>query len=366
MIKSCYVHIPFCKSICSYCDFCKNFYNHDIIMKYLGALEKEICDSYKNEELDTLYIGGGTPSCLNKEELEKLFDTLKIFKLSDSYEFTFECNYEDITKELLSFLKLNRVNRISIGIETFNLKYKDILNRKIDEESMIEVINLTKKYFDNINIDLMYALPNETLDDVKNDLDKYLKLDVNHISTYSLIIEKHTKLGMLNKEEVSDDLQSDMYYYILNILKDNGYQHYELSNFSKKGYESKHNLTYWNNEPYYGFGAGASGFINSKRYDNTKSIINYINGVRMVYEETLDKEQMIKDEVMLNLRKIDGINKKVFKDKYNLSVSDTFDYKLLVNNGYLTETPDNILIPKDKLFISNEIIIMLLDAYILN
>lgn len=364
MIKSCYIHIPFCKTICSYCDFCKNFYNHNIIMKYLDALEKEICDNYKNEELDTLYIGGGTPSCLNKEELEKLFDTLKMFKLSDTYEFTFECNYENITEELLSFLKLNRVNRISIGIETFNKKYKDILNRKIDEESMINAINLTKKYFNNINIDLMYALPNETLEDVKTDLDKFLKLDVNHISTYSLIIEEHTKLGMLNKEEVNDDLQSDMYYYILNKLKHNGYQHYELSNFSKKGYESKHNLTYWNNEPYYGFGAGASGFINNKRYDNTKSIINYINGVRKVYEETLDKEQMIKDEVMLNLRKINGISKKVFKDKYNLKFNEAFNYQSLIKGKLLKETPDNIFIPEDKLFISNEIIIMLLDALV--
>lgn len=366
MIKSGYVHIPFCKRICSYCDFCKNFYDEKIVSNYLNALEKEINSNYKEETLDTLYIGGGTPSSLSFENLNKLFKTLKKIKLSKIYEFTFECNYDDITEALLILLKENGVNRLSIGVQTFNEKYENVLNRKINKKEMLESINLSKKYFDNINIDLMYALPNESIEDLEDDLNVFVELGIAHISTYALIVEDHTKLGIDNKEEISDDIQNDMYYKIVKKLKDTGYTHYELSNFSKKGYVSKHNLTYWKNEEYYGFGAGASGFIDKVRYDNTKSVVNYINGKTRIYEEKISNDQMIMDEVMLKLRMIDGINKENFMVKYKISFDKAFNYKELVSKGYLTQNEKNIYIPEDKLFISNEIIIMLLETYNLN
>lgn len=364
MIKSCYIHIPFCKNICSYCDFCKNFYSEKIVSDYLNTLEREIDNNYKGEILNTLYIGGGTPSSLSLNNLKKLFEILEKIKLSKTHEFTFECNYDDITEELLILLKQNRVNRISIGVQTFNEKYEKMLNRKINKVEMINSINLSKKYFDNINIDLMYALFEESIEDLEDDLNTFIDLDVKHISTYALIVEEHTKLGLSNIKEVDEDTQNDMYYKIASKLKDNGYTHYELSNFSKIGYESKHNLTYWKNEEYYGFGAGASGFVSDVRYDNTKSIINYINGKTRVYEEELSIEQKIKDEVMLNLRMINGINKDSFKNKYNISFDEVFNYKNLVLNGYLIENNKNIYIPEDKLFVSNEIIIMLLENII--
>lgn len=365
-VKSCYIHIPFCKSICSYCDFCKNYYNENIVNDYLEVLSNEIKDNYKKEKLNTLYVGGGTPSCLSDNNLNKLFDVLSILKLSKNYEFTFECNYEDITEEFLRFLIKNKVNRLSIGIQTFNKKYSKVLNRKINEEEMFKKINLAKRYFNNINIDLMYAILNQSINELKQDLEELVKLEVSHISTYALIVEEHTKLSIKNIKEVPDDIQSKMYYMICDLLIKNGYEHYELSNFAKKGSYSKHNLTYWNNENYYGFGAGASGFIGNKRYNNTKSILNYINGKTVSYEEMLDKETLIKDEVMLNLRKINGINKKEFKRKYNLSFEDVFEYKKLIMEGILSEDEKNIFIPYDKLFVSNGIILMLLDTYILN
>ncbi len=364
MIKSCYIHIPFCKNICSYCDFCKNFYDEKIVSDYLNALACEIGNNYKGEELNTLYIGGGTPSSLSLNNLKKLFEILEKIKLSKTYEFTFECNYDDITEELLILLKQNRVNRLSIGVQTFNKKYEKILNRKINKVEMINSINLSKKYFDNINIDLMYALFEESIEDLEDDLNTFIDLDVKHISTYALIVEEHTKLGLSNIKEVDEDTQNDMYYKIVGKLKDNGYNHYELSNFSKNGYESKHNLTYWKNEEYYGFGAGASGFVNGIRYDNTKSIVNYINGKTRVYEEELSIEQKIKDEVMLNLRMINGIDKECFKNKYNISFDEVFDYKILILNGYLMEDNKHLYIPEEKLFVSNEIIIMLLENII--
>lgn len=365
-VKSAYIHIPFCKNICTYCDFCKNFYNENIVNNYLGSLEKEIETSYKEEILDTLYIGGGTPSSLSSSNLNKLFNIIKKFKLSKTYEFTFECNYDDITEELLILLKQNRINRLSIGIQTFNDKYQDILNRKINKKEMIDTINLSKKYFDNINIDLMYALPKESIKDLENDSNIFIDLDIKHISTYALIIEEHTKLGLSDIKEIDEDTQNDMYYRIIDKLKDNGYNHYELSNFSKEGFSSKHNLTYWNNEQYYGFGAGASGFIKGVRYDNTKSIMNYINGKRLVYEEVIEKQQMIKDEIMLGFRKTNGINKKDFKDKYKMELKDVFNINEMIKDGLLKETPLNVFISPEYLFVSNEIILKVISNCNLN
>lgn len=366
MIKSCYVHIPFCKNICSYCDFCKNYYDDTIITKYLNNLKSEININYKGEILNTLYIGGGTPSSLSKNNLKILFDILKLLKLNSSYEFTFECNYEDINEELLVILKNNRVNRISIGIQTFNEKFSKILNRSINKKAMIEKINLTKRYFSNINIDLMYAIPGESVNDLVNDLKIIKKLNVPHISTYALILEEHTKLGLSNIKELDEDIQNKMYYKIVSKLKDNGYNHYELSNFSKDGFSSKHNLTYWNNEQYYGFGAGASGFIDNVRYDNTKSIFRYNNGITKIMKEKLTKEELIKDEVMLGLRKIKGINILKFEEKYKLSINNIFDISSLIKDKVLILKNNNLFIPEKYLFVSNEIILKLLDTYNLN
>lgn len=363
MIKSCYIHIPFCKNMCSYCDFCKNYYNDEMVSKYIDALDNEIKTNYKGEVLDTLYLGGGTPSSLSYDNLNKLFNVLKTFKLSNNYEFTFECNFEDITDELLKLLKENKVNRISIGIQTFNNKFEDILSRTIDKDKMFENISKAKKYFDNINVDLMYAMPTESINDLKKDLINIIKLDVTHVSTYALIIEDHTKLSIKNIKEIRDDLQSNMYYMIVNELTKFGYNHYELSNFSKPGYESRHNLTYWKKERYYGFGAGASGFINNTRYDNTKSIINYIKGKTKVYEEKLNKLMLMKDEAMLNLRMTKGINKNNFYNKYKIRLEDAFNYKYLVEEELLEDDGLNVFVKKDKLFISNEVIIRMLDTF---
>ncbi len=363
MIKSCYVHIPFCKKICSYCDFCKNYYNEKTASNYLDALSREIKKNYKNDLLNTLYIGGGTPSSLSFENLKKLFKILKIFRLNKDYEFTFEVNYEDITEDLLLFLKENKVNRLSIGIQTFNKKYKNILNRSINNKDMINSIKLAKKHFDNVNVDLMYALTGESIEDLKKDLNKIIKLQVNHVSTYALIIEEHTNLSIKKVKEVSDDVQNNMYYTIKKKLEKKGYNQYELSNYSKKGYESRHNITYWKNNWYYGFGAGASGFISNKRYDNTKSVNNYIKGKTVSYEELLDKLKLMKDEVMLNLRLTSGINKAEFYNKYKVKLEDAFLYKPLVAKGFLCENDENLYIPNDKLFVSNMIIIDMLDTY---
>ena len=356
--KSVYIHIPFCDSICSYCDFCKFIKNEEWVNKYLVALEKEIKSKYKNELLNTIYIGGGTPSCLNISELNNLFNIIKIFNKDETIEFTFECNIENITKEKLELLYNNGVNRLSIGVQTFNNKYLNFLNRNHTKEDVINKINLAKKIgFKNINIDLIYALPNQTLKELENDIDEFLKLDITHISTYSLIIEPNTKLYINNINNIDEEIDLKMYELICNKLKQNGYIHYEISNFSKVGFESKHNLTYWNNNEYYGFGMGASGYIDNIRYDNTRSFNNYINGIYIKESHKLDINETIENEFILGLRKINGINKEEFKNKYNKNIKEIEIVKKLLKEGKLLEDEKNIYINKDYIYVSNDILI---------
>ena len=358
MVKSVYIHIPFCDSICSYCDFCKFIKNDIWIEDYLNTLEKETNNKYKGEVIETLYIGGGTPSCLNIKQLNKLFEIIKVLKKSDKLEFTFECNIENITKEKLELLYKNGVNRISIGIQTFNNKYLKFLNRNHNEDMIKEKINIAKKIgFNNINIDLIYALKEETVEDLKIDLEKFLELDITHISTYSLIIEPHTKLFIDNEENIDDELDYEMYSTIKKVLESNGYKHYEVSNFAKEGYESKHNLTYWNNNEYYGFGMGASGYIDGIRYDNTRSINKYLNGEYILEEHKLDSREVIENEFILGFRKIDGINKEDFNKKFNMDIKNIDIIDKLLKEEKLLENKKNIYINPKYIYISNDILI---------
>ena len=356
MVKSAYIHIPFCNNICSYCDFCKLLYNKNFVKKYLDALEKEITNNYKNEILDTIYVGGGTPSSLSVSELNKLFSIIKIFKLSKEYEFTFEVNIEDITEEKLEMLKENKVNRLSIGIESFNDKYLKYLGRNYTSDIINEKVELAKKYFDNINVDLMYALKNESLDDLEEDIDKILKLDIKHISCYSLIIEKNTKLYIDNTKYISDDLDSDMYDLIDKKLE-NKYHRYEVSNYSITSYESRHNLTYWKNNEYYGFGLGAAGYIDNIRYTNTRNLSKYISGSYERQEEVLTKEDKIKYEFILGLRLTSGINKDNFNKKYGININEIEIIKELINKGLLIDDKINIYVPKKYFYVLNDILV---------
>ena len=356
MTTSMYIHIPFCSHICSYCDFCKRFYNEEECSNYLDSLSCEIKDNYKGETLKTLYIGGGTPSSLSIDNLEKLFNILKDIKLDKEYEFTIEVNPENIDEDKLKLFKDNRVNRISMGIESTNDEFLQYLNRKHDFKMVKDKINLIKKYFININVDLIYAIPNETIDDLKNDLDNIISLDINHVSTYSLIINENTELGINKTNYIDSELDREMYDYICNYLKENGFNHYEISNFAKPNYESRHNLVYWHNEHYYGFGLGASGYINNTRYDNTKSLINYNKGNYILNKEELSTKDIISYQLILGFRLVNGINKKDFYNKYQVNLIDMYNIKDLISKGFLIEKDDNIFIKYDILYVENKIL----------
>ena len=354
MIKNCYIHIPFCNKICSYCDFCKLYYDEKFVNRYLDELEKEIKSIYKGEVLDTIYIGGGTPSSLNNKQLERLFEILNLFNKSETVEFTIESNFENINEEKLLIYKKNGINRLSFGLESINENNLTFLNRNITKEKINNTINSCRSLgFNNINIDLIYALPVEDISILKNDLGYIFSLDIEHISTYSLMIEDHTMLKINSIENISEELDYEMYKLICKEMKKNNYYHYEISNFSKSGYESKHNLCYWNNDNYYGFGLGASSYIDNKRITNTRSINKYLNGNYRLDIIELSNKDLIEYKIMLNLRNAEGIS----LEEVKLDVRD------LVKEGLLIEENNRVRIPEEKWYVSNEIILRVLEDY---
>lgn len=357
MIRHTYIHIPFCKKICSYCDFCKVFYNKKQISLYLDSLEKEIKDIYKGEEQYTIYIGGGTPSSLDLDELEKLFKILSIFKKSKNIEYTIECNFSTTTKEKLELFKKYGINRLSFGVESIVQKNLEILERNENKDQIINIMSIARKLgFSNINLDLIYGIYNETEKDLDKDIDFILSLEPEHISTYSLMIEKNTKLYLKNIEKIDEKIDFLMYNRICKRLKSN-YKHYEISNFAKVGFESKHNICYWKNKEYYGFGLGASSYRDSVRYTNTRSITKYLKNNYSYLEEKLTLDDKMSYEMILGLRLLEGVSKKEFYDKYKVNIDDYFDISRLLKNKLLKESNTNYYISEENLYISNEILV---------
>ena len=357
MTNSVYIHIPFCNNICSYCDFSKVYYNNDLVNKYLDSLFLEVRNNYQGEIINTLYIGGGSPSSLSIDNLNKLKDIIQMFKISSDIEFTIEVNPDDITKDKLLFYKEMGVNRISIGVESTINKYLKYLNRRHDFKLVQDKIKLIKDIgFSNISVDLIYGMKDETLHDLEKDLNNLLSLDINHISTYSLEIHDNTLLGINNDKKISDDLDRKMYDYIVNYLEKNGFEHYEISNFAKNKTYSKHNLVYWNNSNYYGFGIGASGYIDNIRYQNTKSFNNYFLGKRIINKEILSNEDTISYALILGFRKIKGINKNDFYNRYHVDILSLYNIKDLIKEGLLIDDGEYLKINKEYLYVENSIL----------
>lgn len=359
--KSVYIHIPFCKTICSYCDFCKVFYNESWVRKYLECLKIEIEDNYNKEAITSIYIGGGTPSSLSLKALQELFEIIKIFNKKELKEFTFECNLNDITKELLSILKEGGVNRLSIGIESFHPEKLKFMGRNHTFLEAKEKINLCRTLgFNNINIDFIYGFAFENQKTLKQDIHQMLALEPDHISTYSLMIEEGTLLQIRNFERANEDEDALMYETICKILAKKKYNHYEVSNFALKGCESIHNLRYWKNLEYYGFGLSASGYIDKIRYTNTKSLTKYLKQVYSGEKELLSPRDIMDNHMMLGLRLTKGINIEEFERIYKMKLENAYPIKPLLKNGDLMIKKGNIFINPDKLYIMNEILLKMI------
>ncbi|MEG1899966.1 MAG: radical SAM family heme chaperone HemW [Bacilli bacterium] len=363
MVDAVYIHIPFCQNICSYCDFPKIFYDENIVDKYLIALKAEIKARYNKELINTIYIGGGTPALLNDSQLDKLYEIIELFNLASDFEFTIESNVDQMTEhKILKHLE-HKVNRISVGIQTFNdnhLKYLKRVQPLVNRDLIRKINKLGMK---NINIDMMYALKNQTLDDLNDDIDKVIQLNPTHISYYSLILEEHTKLYIDKEKAIDDNLDCQMYELINKRLTKAGYIHYEVSNYAKIGYECKHNLKYWHNLQYYGFGLGACSYINNIRMYNTSNITNYINNSFKKEEKSEDYYTRLENELLLGFRLVKGINIKGINDTYKLNILNNKVIKDLLNRNLLSMNEDNLSINNDYLYVSNLILIEVLGAF---
>ena len=350
MISSLYVHIPFCECICSYCDFCKMYYEEKISSKYLNVLVTELNDLNIKNKLKTIYIGGGTPSSLNVNQLELLLSNLSAY-LDEDYEFTIEVNPESVDESKVSLFKRYGVNRVSIGIQTFDEKILSFLNRRHTYKDVEKCVDLLNMYnINNYSFDFIYGIKNQDIKTIDKDISMAISLNPKHLSFYSLILEDNTLLKVNKYKEIDEDVVREQYDYIYSTLAKKGYKRYEVSNFSLHGYESKHNLVYWNNQEYYAIGVAASSYVNGVRYTTNKNITNYSNGVISKEEYIVDRE---KEYIMLKLRLDEGINlseyKCIFKNdfllKYGEVVSEFIEKNLLkVDNNSLKTTYDGMML----------------------
>lgn len=360
-----YIHIPFCKAICSYCDFPKEIANIDKQNAYLKALIKEM-EHYNLAALtiDTIYIGGGTPSALNQDQLHFLLSSIKnVIDVTKLQEYTIEANPNDITLEKAKLFYDFGVNRISLGVQTFNDYHLRSVNRKHTNNDVYHAINaLHQAGIANINIDLIFNLPKQKLEDVQRDLETALTLNITHISYYSLILEENTKLyyDVLKKKAVINDeeIEAEMFETIIKTLKSSAFKHYEISNFAKEGYLSKHNLIYWRNHDYIGIGAGSHGKYQQQRYFNHRSVKFYIEQVNAINHGKKERYayEPLRDTFLLGLRLCKGVNIVAIEKEYAIDLFTQYPKLKDYIKQELVEIVDNHLRLTNKgLLLGNEV-----------
>lgn len=335
-----YIHIPFCKQKCFYCDFCSFANKNEMQGKYVETVINEIKNITHKEKytVTTIYLGGGTPSILNPDYIKNILQEIKSsFEILDDAEITIEINPGTVNEEKLKKYKEYGINRLSIGLQSANDKILKKIGRIHDYKQFEETFFYARKCgFKNINVDLMIGLPTQAVEDVKQTLEKIIQKNPEHISVYSLIIEEGTIIEKLineNKLQLPDEeAERIMYWTVVNELKENGYNQYEISNFSKKTYESKHNTNCWKQKQYIGLGTSAHSYLNKKRYSNTNNIEEYIKNIQennisknITIHEEQTEESTMNEYMLLGLRMIQGININEFKQKFK--IDPTIKYK---------------------------------------
>ncbi|AIS52165.1 oxygen-independent coproporphyrinogen-III oxidase HemN [Thermoanaerobacter kivui] len=330
-----YVHIPFCKRKCYYCDFNSYAGSDHLFDSYIEALLKEIAlNSTRDYSIVSVYIGGGTPNLLPPSYIEKILNAVfRNFRLVENCEITIEMNPGLITEGKLKIYKSSGINRVSIGLQAFQNRLLKIIGRIHTKEEFLQNYELAKKYFDNINIDLIYALPTQTMEEWKNTLEEAVKLQPSHISTYSLILEPNTLFYKLYTEgklpTVEEDIEIDMYHWAIEFLEKTGYIHYEISNFALPSFQCRHNMLYWSCGHYLGFGAGAHSYMENIRYNNIERIEDYIKHINEKGDATANKTVLTKQDEMaefmfLGLRMMKGVCDKDFYKRFGVSLFDVY------------------------------------------
>lgn len=359
--QSLYIHIPFCDHICTYCDFTKLFYFQKYEEEYLNSLIKEI-ESYHINKVKTLYFGGGTPTSLSDEGFERILTFAKQY-LDKDYEFTVEANVENLTESKLLIMKKCGVNRLSIGVQSTNNELLKEIGRNHTFEDASAAVSLAKSLgFDNINIDLIYGFKHQSLRQLKKDLANFIELDIDHISIYSLIIEPGSILYTEGVKEQREGASRKFYETILKTLRAHGYERYEISNFARNGKYSRHNMTYWKNQEYYGCGLGASGFVNGNRYTNTKSLREY-NNFNFVKENShVSPSEKLEYFLITNLRMEQGFSRVEFKQNFGRDFEDLFGDKIkrFFLSNLINITPDRIKLTDEGLLLMDFVILKLL------
>ena len=343
-----YIHVPFCDSLCSYCDFAK-MHNHESLIKpYLNALKKEI-ESYNIKDIKTIYIGGGTPSCLSLEYLKQLLDIVDPYFNEDIQEYTFECNVESVTLDKLILLKQYGVNRLSFGVQSTDDKILKLMNRKHDFKMVKDIIFLARSLgFNNISVDLILGIKERSLKQLEKEIKDILSLDIQHISTYCLTIHENTKFYIDKYISKDDDEMAEEMFLVNQLLSENGFTNYEVSNYCLGlRNRSKHNLIYWNNEEYYGVGLHASGYLDNVRYTNNRNILKYNNFEFVDFKEEIKDEDDFLYYIMLKLRLSDGIDLKEFEDKFGFKIEQE-----LIKTIYKWKQTNHLLIDDTRLSLS--------------
>jgi oxygen-independent coproporphyrinogen-3 oxidase len=382
MIKGAYLHIPFCDHICYYCDFNKYLIQNQPVDYYLTALKQEIqtvMTTGRKEDLETLFVGGGTPTALNDVQLEFFLQTVHDQLWHPGIrEYTFEANPENLTETKLKKMYQFGVNRLSIGVQTFDTEGLEAIGRKHSMKDVHHGMQLAREIgFKNISIDLMFGLPGQTEADLNQSIDEALSLKPEHLSIYALQVEPKTIFyNRMKKGQLSlpgPDQEADMYDQLIERLEGEGYEHYEISNFSKPGYESKHNLLYWQNEEYYGFGAGAHGYVQGVRGVNAGPIKGYIrrveeSGTSQISAHPVPLVEQIEEEMFLGLRTKFGVSKKRFKEKFQLDLDTVYGGVLdqLKQKNWLEEGEDTIKLSQEGWFLSNEVLANFLEPTIVD
>ena len=359
-----YIHIPFCKKKCAYCDFNSYENKDDLMLDFAIALSKEI-DDLPKYCYDTIYIGGGTPTYLSVVAWKTIKESIDRLNLSDNCEFSVEGNPGTFSKEKLLLFKDMGINRLSIGVQALDDTLLNSLGRIHTVEDVMSSFALSRKLgFNNINLDLMFGIPKEDIAAWKDTLIKAVALKPEHISCYSLIVEEETKFysqvlnGGLKLPE--EDEEREMYSYGIDYLFSQGYSQYEISNFSREGFKCNHNIKYWEMKEYISCGPGASSYFNKTRYRNVAGIEQYINIIKneksprlLIQENTVSDE--MEEFVFMGLRKTDGISKEKFKDNFKQDIFSVYPkilYKHL-NSGLLVQNKNNIYLSRKGVDISN-------------
>ena len=366
-----YIHIPFCKSKCNYCDFNSFAKKDDCIDNYINAVKQEIEEYAKNNKdilVKTIYIGGGTPSYIKEKYMEELIETIKQnLEIVSNAEITIEANPGTVNKRKLECYYKIGINRLSIGLQSVNDKLLKLLGRIHDFEDFLETVRLANTVgFSNINADCMIGLPNQNIYDVEETLNVLIDLKLTHISVYSLIVEPNTTLeNKINSGELKlpdEEIERYMYWFAKRKLEENGYLHYEISNFARPLYRSKHNLDCWNQKEYKGFGVSASSYENGVRYTNIADINKYIKNIEekklkenYIIEEKQDREAMMKEYMLLGLRKITGVNITEFRRKFGTTPLYKYNKELtkLVREGLIEANEYSIKKKKKGLDLAN-------------